>query len=81
MYSFQNEPTKTDASFIVNGRLALADLPLNDAGTKVTLSLWTRNLFDETHIYRRSAANAKTLGDYANFNPPRTIGLEGAVKF
>ncbi|MEH3103205.1 MAG: TonB-dependent receptor [Sphingomonas phyllosphaerae] len=81
MYSFQNEATKTDQSFIVNGRLALADLPLNEAGTKVTLSLWTRNLFNETHIYRRSAANAKTLGDYANFNPPRTIGLEGAVKF
>jgi iron complex outermembrane receptor protein len=80
MYSFQNEATKTDTSFIVNGRLALADLPINQAGTKVTLSLWTRNLFDETHIYRRSAANASTLGDYANFNPPRTIGLEGSLK-
>ncbi len=94
MYSFQNEPVKTDSSFIVNGRLALADLPLNDAGTKVTLSLWVRNLFDETHIYRRSNANSSptlnnngslnyggVLGDYANFNPPRTIGLEGAIKF
>ncbi len=80
MYSFQNEATKTDKSFIVNGRLALADLPINDAGTKVTVSLWTRNLFDETHIYRRSDANAKTLGSYANFNPPRTIGLEAALK-
>jgi iron complex outermembrane receptor protein len=80
MYSFQNEPTKTDRSFVVNGRIALADLPINQAGTKVTLSLWTRNLFDETHIYRRSAANASTLGDYANFNPPRTIGLEGSLK-
>jgi iron complex outermembrane receptor protein len=80
MYSFQNEATKTETSFIVNGRLALADLPINQAGTKVTLSLWTRNLFDETHIYRRSAANASTLGDYANFNPPRTIGLEGSLK-
>ncbi|MEH3122436.1 MAG: TonB-dependent receptor [Sphingomonas phyllosphaerae] len=80
VYSFQNEATKSDKSFIVNGRLALADLPLNDAGTKVTLSLWTRNLFNETHIYRRSAANALTLGDYANFNPPRTIGLEGSLR-
>ncbi|GAA4216847.1 TonB-dependent receptor [Sphingomonas endophytica] len=94
MYSFQNEPVKTDSSFIVNGRLALADLPLNDGGAKVTLSLWVRNLFDEAHIYRRSAANSSpsvnndgslnyggVLGDYANFNPPRTIGLEGAIKF
>ena len=25
-YSFEAEPTKTDASFVVNGRLALADI-------------------------------------------------------
>jgi iron complex outermembrane receptor protein len=77
-YSFQNEPVKTQNSFIVNGRLALADLSMTDR-TKATLSLWTRNLFDETHIYRRSNANALVLGDYANFNPPRTFGLEVSV--
>ena len=26
-YSFQTEPVKTDSSFIVNGRIALADIP------------------------------------------------------
>ena len=77
-YSFQNEPVKTQSSFIVNGRLALADMQMTDRA-KATLSLWTRNLFDETHIYRRSNANALVLGDYANFNPPRTFGLEVSV--
>jgi len=81
VYSFQNEPTKTDKSFVVNGRIALADIPLADGGQKLTLSAWARNLFDTTYIYRRSAANDKVLGDYGNFNPPRTFGVEGEVAF
>ncbi|MET3437468.1 TonB-dependent receptor [Sphingomonas sp. 1185] len=81
VYSFQNETTRTDKSFVMNGRIALADLPLTENGTKMTVSLWSRNLLNNTYIYRRSAANAATLGDYANFNPPRTIGLEGTVRF
>ena len=81
MYSFQNEATKTDASFVVNGRIALTDIRLNDHGQKFTLAVWSRNLLNETHIYRRSSANASVLGDYANFNPPRTFGVEGSINF
>jgi len=77
-YSFQNETTKTDSSFIVNSSIGLAEIPLDDNKT-MSLSFWTRNLLDETHIYRRSAANAGTLGDYANFNPPRTFGVEARL--
>lgn len=80
-YSFQSENVKTDSSFIVNGRLALADVAVNDRGQKVTFSVFARNLFDEQHIYRRSNANNAVLGSYANFNPPRTIGGDIAVKF
>ena len=81
MYSFQAEPlVKTQSSFIVNGRISLADVPLGQF-QNLTLSLWGRNLFNETHIYRRSAANAAVLGDYANFNPPRTFGIQGEVRF
>ncbi|MEO5867267.1 MAG: TonB-dependent receptor [Sphingomonas sp.] len=108
-YSFQLEPTKTDASFVVNGRIALADIAVTDHN-KVTVSVWSRNLFNRTYIYRRSAANSSpvlnycpaggsvngtactpnavfstnyggVLGDYANFNAPRTWGLEIAAKF
>ena len=96
-YSFQLEPTKTDPSFIVNGRIALADIAVN-GGTKVTLSAWSRNLLNKTYIYRRSAANSSPvlnyngttlvstsyggiLGDYGNFNPPRTWGFELSAKF
>lgn len=79
-YSFQNEPVKADASFVMNGRLALANLPVGSSGTKATISVWCRNLLDTTYIYRRSAANDPVLGDYGNFNPPRTFGIEASVK-
>ncbi len=80
-YSFQNENVKSDSSFIMNGRLALTDIALGTGSNKATVSIWTRNLLDEQHIYRRSAANAAVLGDYANFNPPRTFGAEVSVRF
>lgn len=89
-YSFDNEPVLTDDSFIVNARLSLADIPLSDNGQALTLSVWARNLFNEAHIYRRSNANSTpldgvdyrtVLGDYANFNAPRTFGVEAAIKF
>lgn len=79
-YSFQNEATRTDSSFVVNGRIALANIPVSGAN-KVTLSLWSRNLLDTTYIYRRSAANDAVLGDYGNFNPPRTFGGEIGITF
>jgi iron complex outermembrane receptor protein len=97
-YSFQLEPTKTDASFIMNGRLSLADIAVSETN-KVTFAFWVRNLLDTTYIYRRSSANSVPvynygatgqllstgyggiLGDYANFNPPRTYGFEASVKF
>jgi iron complex outermembrane receptor protein len=64
----------------------------------MTFALWSRNLLNETHIYRRSAANSSPapvfsggvatgalnyggiLGDYGNFNPPRTWGAELSFK-
>jgi iron complex outermembrane receptor protein len=80
-YSFQSEDVLTDSSFIVNASLALADIPLTSNGTKATLTAWARNLFNEHHIYRRSNANGSVIGDYANFNAPRTFGMKATVNF
>lgn len=80
-FSFVSENVKTDKSFIVNGRLSLAEIPLSDNGETLAVSLWARNLLNESHIYRRSNANRLVLGDYANFNAPRTIGIEATVEF
>jgi len=97
-YSFQSENVKTDSSFVVNGRIALADVPMGLGDSKATVAVWSRNLFNTTYIYRRSGANSVpvqnfangvpttlsysgVLGDYGNFNPPRTFGIEATVSF
>lgn len=88
-YSFDNEPVLVDSSVIVNARLALTDIPLGAGGQRLTLAAWARNLFDEQHIYRRSNANRvpidgsfrTVLGDYANFNAPRTFGIDASISF
>jgi iron complex outermembrane receptor protein len=80
-YSFQAENVLTDPSFSVNARIALADIEMNRGSTLLTFALWSRNLTNNTYIYRRSAANAAILGDYGNLNPPRTWGAEISFKF
>ncbi|MDB5468140.1 MAG: TonB-dependent receptor, partial [Phenylobacterium sp.] len=67
--------------FLVNGRLSIADINVRGDDSKLTLSLWARNLLDEQYVYRRDPANRSTLGDYGNFNAPRTFGVEAAVNF
>lgn len=81
--SFEQSPEKTDDSFIVNARLALAGVQVGD-GRELTFSLWSRNLLNESHIYRRSTegrSGSNAIGDYANFNEPRTYGLEISARF
>jgi iron complex outermembrane receptor protein len=77
----KNVAAKTDSSFIVNGSVGLFDINMAGGGAKASLSLWARNLLNEDHIYRISAANRGTIGDYANFNPPRTYGVELRVNY
>jgi iron complex outermembrane receptor protein len=81
--SFEQSPEKTDDSFIVNARLALAEVVVGD-GRELTFSVWSRNLLNEEHIYRRSTegrSGTNAIGDYANFNEPRTYGLEISARF
>ena len=88
-YSFDNEDVKAEPSFILNGRVSLADIAMGAGGQTLTLSAWARNLLNEQHIYRRSNANrypidgnyGTVIGDYANFNAPRTFGLEARLAF
>ena len=77
--TFDQFDTKNDKSFIVNGRVALTDIAVNDG--KMSVSLWGRNLLDTAYVYRRDPSNASTLGYYGNFNTPRTFGIQTAFKF
>ena len=81
--SFEQFANKTDDAFVVNGRVSLADWEVG-SGQKLGVSLWSRNLLDNAYIYRlspegRTGANA--IGDYANFNEPRTFGLEFNLRY
>lgn len=69
----------TDSSFVVNARVALADMPLNADGATLDVSLWARNLLDEQHLFYK--LNNAALGQSGIFNDPRTYGLELAVRF
>ena len=104
--SFDQFATKADPSFIVNGRISIADIGLGSGGQKLTIGLWGRNVFNEQHVYRRDPSNSLPavqaaavagtttpngvlsignnggiLGDYGNFNVPRTFGVDAVVKF
>ncbi|WP_026325642.1 TonB-dependent receptor [Sphingomonas sp. Mn802worker] len=94
--TFDQFATKADASLIFNGRVALGDIPLGAGAQKLTVAVWARNLFDEQYVYRRDPSNSlpgapttnvtsgsisNVLGDYGNFNTPRTIGVEASVNF
>ena len=103
--TFDQFATKADSSFIVNGRINLADIGLGGGGQKLTVGVWSRNLFNEQHVYRRDPSNSipqvqsnrvtattapnlllvgnigNTIGDYGNFNLPRTFGVDAVVKF
>lgn len=79
--TFDQTPVKNDSSFIVNGRLSIADITVGDRGSLMTVSLWSRNLLNEAHVYRRDPANRATLGDYGNFNAPRTFGLQATLAY
>ncbi|HEY0958185.1 MAG TPA: TonB-dependent receptor [Novosphingobium sp.] len=94
--AFDQFETKADSSFLVNARLSLADIPMSDHGQKLTISAWARNLFNEQYVFRRDPSNSlpgapttslttgsisNVLGDYGNFNAPRTYGLEASISF
>lgn len=79
-HSIDNEDVMVDPSLLFNGRISVADIPMNGTAG-LTVALWSRNLFNEQHIYRRSNANGALIGDYANFNTPRTFGVELGLTF
>jgi iron complex outermembrane receptor protein len=69
---------KSQSGLVFNGRIALSDIQVAQ-GSRLTLSLWSRNLFNEQHLYTRTFS--PTSGINGVFNDPRTVGFEGRVSF
>ncbi|CAN5353224.1 TonB-dependent receptor [soil metagenome] len=75
--AFDQFDLKNDTSFIVNGRLSVTDIVVAGPGNPtLEVALWSRNLLDEQYVYRRDPSNRAVIGDYGNFNTPRTFGIE-----
>jgi iron complex outermembrane receptor protein len=70
---------KGEAGLVFNGRIAIADIDLRNGGAKLTISAWARNLFNEEHIFLKSAA--ATSGVAGFFNEARTFGGELNIRF
>lgn len=92
--AFDQFATKNDASLIFNGRISLADIGVGNQ--KLTLGVWGRNIFNEQYVFRRDPSNSlpgapttnvttgsigNVMGDYGNFNAPRTFGIDASVAF
>ncbi len=78
-YTSTTDPTLSDKSFIVNGRIAITDIRVADSNADLEISLWSRNLLNKQYAFLRNFSAA--LGTYGIFNEPRTFGIEGRVKF
>ncbi len=94
--TFDQFATHNDASLLFNGRISIADIDLGSGGQKFTIGVWGRNLFNTSYVYRRDPSNSlpgapttsvttgsvnNILGDYGNFNAPRTFGLDASIAF
>jgi iron complex outermembrane receptor protein len=80
-YSLPANPERTEASFVVNGRLSLEDIRLG--GATVTLAAWSRNLFNESHIMADALLPNVGLiqGRLGVINLPRTFGVDATMRF
>ncbi len=80
--SFDNWAIKNDASFIMNGSIGLAEIAAgNNGAATMGFQFWIRNMWDVAYVYRRDPSNAATLGNYGNFNAPRTFGVSANINF
>jgi iron complex outermembrane receptor protein len=67
---------KGDPGLVFNGRIALADIALG--GARMTVSFWSRNLFNEQHVFVKMGSPTAGLSGF--FNDQRTFGGEINLK-
>ncbi|WP_116366526.1 TonB-dependent receptor [Parahaliea mediterranea] len=73
----QNLTSQIDSFTLLNSSLILSDIPLS-GDTSLQLSLWGKNLTDETYRQTTNPFGFWTVSFYGN---PRTYGLEAMLRF
>ncbi|MFT3965886.1 MAG: TonB-dependent receptor [Sphingobium sp.] len=81
-HALSSEAALTGKSFIVNGRVSLADIDIS-RGANLDVALWARNLFNEQHLFYFMNATTSPRVSAASgiYNEPRTWGVEATLKF
>ena len=64
---------------VMTAALVGASIQWNDPSERYRVSIFGRNLLDET--YRVSANSVAGLFNFTNYAPPRSYGIELGVKF
>lgn len=78
-YTSTTDPTKSDKSFLVNGRVSMGEMRMSGTDATLEVSLWSRNLFNRSYAFLKNFNSA--LGTYAIFNEPRTFGASATVRY
>jgi iron complex outermembrane receptor protein len=81
-----SEPTLSDSAFLVNGRVAVSDIPLSAGAAKLEVSVWTRNLLNEAYAFLKNGGPTPTapksaLGTFGIYNEPRTFGIDATIRW
>ena len=80
-YQSEYESTTLNADFSQGQARTLvgASIGWTDPSERYRVAIFGRNLLDE--VYRVSANSVAGLFNFTNYAPPRSFGIEGAVKF
>jgi len=73
-----SDPTRSGKPFVINGRIGLGSIRMNDQGAQLEVSVWARNLLDRDYVFLKNFSSA--LGTYGIYNEPRTYGLEARIR-
>ncbi len=79
-YALNNDPTLTDRSFVMNGRVAIRDIAMGGRST-LDLSLWSRNLTNRQYTFVEANFLYSVLGTVGFFNEPRSWGIDATLNF
>lgn len=79
-FSTSGDPTLTDESLVLNGRLAISDIKIGRSA-KLQLSMWSRNLLNESHTFYESRGGFAAFGAFGLYNEPQTYGVDATFSF
>lgn len=80
-YAVPNAPI-LKGYWLLDGRFALAEIPLGSSGGKLEVAAWSKNITDKSYQnFNYQAAGIFAPANFAGYGQPRTTGLSVQYKF